>query len=359
MIMNPEVADVFRLRAKITSQIRRHMEELGYLEIETPILQGAAGGAEARPFVTYHNTLERDLFLRIATELHLKRMMVGGFEKVFEIGRIFRNEGISARHNPEFTSVEMYQAYADYHAMMEIAEDIIIRCAMATHGRLKLQYQGTEIVLEKPWRRATMKVLVEEATGIDFSKFNDLNAAKNAALSALSTNNEGLETSSIVNCLSFGHLLNEIFELVVERTLIQPTFVTDYPVEISPLAKPHRSCAGLVERFELFVCGRELANAFSELTDPVEQRVRFQSQIQVHNDRLLIAAEDAEKKGDSDPKENNDAYEVKLDEDFITALEYGMPPAAGMGMGVDRLVMLLTDTASIRDVIAFPVLKSQ
>ncbi|KAL3682759.1 hypothetical protein R1sor_000781 [Riccia sorocarpa] len=357
MIVNPDVADVFRARAKITSEIRRHMEDLGYLEIETPVLQGAAGGADARPFVTYHNALGRDLYLRIATELHLKRMVVGGFERVFEIGRIFRNEGISTRHNPEFTSIEMYQAYADYHDMMSLAEDLVIRCTLALKGETTVTYQGTEISFEGPWRRASMHSLVQDATGIDFASFgSDVEAAKSAALAALPGGNPNLLT----HCSTVGHVLNEVFEAVVEKTLIQPTFVMDHPVEISPLAKPHRSKPGLTERFELFIYGREMANAFSELTDPIDQRERLEGQLRVHAERMAAEAELAKAKGDDAVKEQaNEAFEVKLDEDFLTALEYGMPPTAGMGIGIDRLVMLLTDSASIRDVIAFPVLKSQ
>lgn len=361
MIMNPEVAAVFRNRAKITSEIRRHMEGLGYLEIETPVLQGEAGGADARPFVTHHNALGRDLYLRIATELHLKRMVVGGFERVFEIGRIFRNEGISTRHNPEFTSIELYQAYADYHDMMNLAEELVEKCALAVNGNTSLVYQGTEISLQRPWRRATMHSLVQDVTGIDFASYgNDLEAAKAAAMSFFEGHIERHDTGTILKSPSVGHLVNEVFEMVVEKTLIQPTFVMDHPVEISPLAKPHRSKPGLVERFELFVYGREMANAFSELTDPVEQRVRFEAQVQTHNATMAAAAEYAKAKGDvALASAVNDAYEVGMDEDFVTALEYGMPPTAGMGIGIDRLVMLLTDSASIRDVIAFPVLKSQ
>ncbi|CAM6057127.1 unnamed protein product [Sphagnum tenellum] len=361
MIMNPDVAEVFRSRARITSEIRRHMDNLGFLEIETPVLQGEAGGADARPFVTHHNALDRNLYLRIATELHLKRMVVGGFERVYEIGRIFRNEGISTRHNPEFTSIELYQAYADYRDMMNLVEDLVTRCSLAVNGSLCLQYQETEISLERPWQRASMHSLVAEVTGIDFATFgSDIVAAKAATLEYFKGQIERHDTAAIHKSPSIGHLLNEVFEMVVEKTLIQPTFVMDYPVEISPLAKPHRSQAGLVERFELFVYGREMANAFSELTDPIEQRARFEAQVQVHNATMQAAAEMAKLKGDTAVvTAAKDAYEVGMDEDFITALEYGMPPTAGMGIGIDRLVMLLTNSPSIRDVIAFPVLKSQ
>ncbi|KAK3037018.1 hypothetical protein RJ639_031592 [Escallonia herrerae] len=351
MIANPEIADIFRMRAKIVSEIRKTVESIGYVEVETPVLQGAAGGAEARPFITHHNSLGRDLYLRIATELHLKRMLVGGFEKVYEIGRIFRNEGISTRHNPEFTTIEMYEAYSDYESMMNMAEEIVTRCALAVHGKLSINYQGVEICLERPWRRESMHNLVKEATGINFIEFgNDLKAAKEVTLATLADNQQ---KHSIEACPSVGQLLNEVFEIAVEPKLIQPTFVLDYPIEISPLAKPHRRHAGLTERFELFICGRELANAFSELTDPSDQRRRLEEQVRQHNEKR-VAAESREK-----GKETDNSYEVTLDEDFLTALEYGMPPASGMGLGIDRLVMLITDSASIRDVIAFPVLKIQ
>ncbi|BAF09386.1 lysine--tRNA ligase, chloroplastic/mitochondrial [Oryza sativa Japonica Group] len=356
MIANPEVADVFRTRAKAVSEIRKTMESFGFIEVETPVLQGAAGGAEARPFITHHNSLQRDLYLRIATELHLKRMLVGGLEKVYEIGRIFRNEGISTRHNPEFTTIEMYEAYSDYESMMNLAEEIVTRCAMATHGKLRVDYQGTEISLERPWRRETMHSLVKEATGIDFNSFGeDLESAKNAARGIKTESNENI---SLQACSSVGHVLNEVFETVVESSLVQPTFVLDYPVEISPLAKPHRRYAGLTERFELFICGREIGNAFSELTDPIDQRGRFENQIKQHNAKRAAMTKEV-KSTEGKHEEDDFSYEVTLDEDFLTSLEYGMPPASGMGLGIDRLVMLLTNSASIRDVIAFPVLKIQ
>ncbi|XP_010500662.1 PREDICTED: lysine--tRNA ligase, chloroplastic/mitochondrial [Camelina sativa] len=360
MIANPEVADVFRRRAKIVSEIRKTVESFGYLEVETPVLQGAAGGAEARPFVTFHNSLGRDLYLRIATELHLKRMLVGGFEKVYEIGRIFRNEGISTRHNPEFTTIEMYEAYSDYQSMMDMAELIVTQCAMAVHGKLTIDYQGTEICLERPWRRETMHNLVKEITGIDFSELGeDIGNAKDTVLLALQDVLEPKDKSGIRACSSLGHLLNEVFEVVVEPKLVQPTFVLDYPIEISPLAKPHRSNASLTERFELFICGREMANAFSELTDPVDQRTRLEEQVKQHNAKRAEAAPESPEPNAKKDDDDEESYEVTLDEDFLTALEYGMPPASGMGLGIDRLVMLLTNSASIRDVIAFPVLKVQ
>lgn len=356
MIANPEVADIFRARAKIVSEIRKTVESFGFIEVETPVLQGAAGGAEARPFVTYHNSLGRDLYLRIATELHLKRMLVGGFEKVYEIGRIFRNEGISTRHNPEFTTIEMYEAYSDYQSMMNMTGEIVVRCALAVQGKLTVDYQGLEISLERPWRKESMHNLVKEATGIDFNELgNDVKVAKEVAIKAL----EVKDRSSIEACPSVGHVLNEVFEIVVEPTLLQPTFVLDYPVEISPLAKPHRSKAGLTERFELFICGRELANAFSELTDPLDQRDRLEKQVKQHNEKREASGLHTDSAEEREKKNDDESYEVTLDKDFLTALEYGMPPASGMGLGIDRLVMLLTNSASIRDVIAFPVLKVQ
>lgn len=360
MISNPEVADVFRKRAKIVSEIRKTVELLGFVEVETPVLQGAAGGAEARPFVTYHNSLGRDLYLRIATELHLKRMLVGGFEKVYEIGRIFRNEGLSPRHNPEFTTIEMYEAYSDYQSMMIMAEEIVTRCALAVHGKLTLEYQGVEICLERPWRRETMHNLVKEATAIDFNDLgDDLEVAKDVTLRTLGSGLEGKDKSAIAACPSVGHLVNELFEIIVEPKLMQPTFVLDYPIEISPLAKPHRRHEGLTERFELFICGREMANAFSELTDPMDQRGRLEEQVRQHNEKRASVASEADGADGKSKKDDDESYEVTLDEDFLTALEYGMPPASGMGLGIDRLVMLLTNSASIRDVIAFPVLKIQ
>ncbi|PIN05586.1 Lysine--tRNA ligase [Handroanthus impetiginosus] len=286
-------------------------------------------------------------------------MLVGGFEKVYEIGRIFRNEGLSTRHNPEFTTIEMYEAYSDYESMMNMTEEIITRCALAVNGKLTLDYQGVEISLGRPWRRETMHNLVKEATGIDFNEFgDDLTTAKEVALQKLDIGRDNQNRSSMEACPSVGHLLNEVFELAVEPQLLQPTFVLDYPLEVSPLAKPHRRHAGLTERFELFVCGREMANAFSELTDPLDQRERLEEQVRQHKKKNTGFVSEACGTEDKNRKVDDDAYEVTLDEDFLTALEYGMPPASGMGLGIDRLVMLLTNSASIRDVIAFPVLKS-
>ncbi|MBE9018344.1 lysine--tRNA ligase [Chroococcidiopsidales cyanobacterium LEGE 13417] len=331
LIVNPEVRQTFRRRAQITAGIRRFLEQQGFIEIETPVLQAEAGGADARPFITHHNTLEMDLYLRIATELHLKRLVVGGFEKVFELGRIFRNEGVSTRHNPEFTSIEIYQAYADYHDVMQLVENIITTVTREALGTLQITYQDEAIDLTPPWRRVTMHDLVQEKTGLDFNAFSSLDEAKVAAKQA------GIQ--AVEECTSIGKLLNEAFEQTCEATLIQPTYVIDYPVEISPLSKPHRSKPGLVERFELFVAGRETANGFSELSDPIDQRQRLEAQA------ARKAAGDLEAQG--------------VDEDFLTALEYGLPPTGGVGIGIDRLVMLLTDCASIRDAIAFPFLKPE
>jgi lysyl-tRNA synthetase class 2 len=331
LIVNPAVRETFRRRALITAAIRRYLDEQGFIEIETPVLQAEPGGAEARPFITHHNVLSQDFYLRIATELHLKRLVVGGFEKVFELGRIFRNEGVSTRHNPEFTSIEVYQAYADYFDMMDLTETLIVKAAQAVGESLQITYQNQTIDLTPPWQRLTMHEAVLKHTGVDLSQFEDLPTAIAAVAQA------GLEVPE--PCISLGQLLNELFEQRVEAQLLQPTFITDFPVEISPLAKPHRSKAGLVERFELFVVGRELANSFSELTDPIDQRQRLEVQ----------AAK----------KEAGDWEAHSVDEDFLTALEYGMPPTGGLGIGIDRLVMLLTDAPSIRDVIAFPLLKSQ
>jgi lysyl-tRNA synthetase, class II len=331
LIANPQVRDSFRKRAKITAAIRQYLDREGFIEIETPVLQTEAGGADARPFVTYHNTLEMDLFLRIATELHLKRLIVGGFEKVFELGRIFRNEGISTRHNPEFTTIEIYQAYADYHDMMDLTEALVVAAAQTVLDTLVVEYQGQAVDLTPPWKRATMHELVQEAIGVDFSQCASLAEAQQAAAAA------GIKDTQ--DCDSVGRVLNVAFEQTVEPQLIQPTFVLDYPVEISPLAKPHRTKTGLVERFELFIVGRETANSFSELTDPQDQRQRLEQQAE------RKAAGDLEAQG--------------VDEDFLTALEYGMPPTGGLGIGIDRLAMLLTNSASIRDVIAFPLLKPE
>ena len=331
LIVSPHTRETFRRRALAVSTMRRWLDERGFLEIETPVLQSTPGGADARPFETHHNALDLPLTLRIATELHLKRLVVGGFERVYELGRIFRNEGVSTRHNPEFTSVEIYQAYADYGDMMDLSEQLIAHVCQQVCATTRITYQGSEIDLAPPWRRATMHELVQEATGLDFSAFSSRDQAA-AAMAA-----QGLAVPALAD--SVGRLLVEAFEQRVEADLIQPTFVLDYPVETSPLARAHRSKPGLVERFELFIVGRETANAFSELIDPVDQRQRLEAQ------QARKAAGDDEAQ--------------QVDDDFLHALEVGMPPTGGLGIGIDRLVMLLTDSASIRDVIAFPLLRPE
>jgi len=327
LIVNPEVKEVFIARTKIIKAIRELLDGLGYLEVETPILQTEAGGATARPFITHHNTLDIDMYMRIATELHLKRLIVGGFEKVYEMGRIFRNEGMSIKHNPEFTTIELYEAYTDYKGMMDIAEKIFVYCAQKVFGKTKISYQGQEIDLTPPWRRITMSDAVKEYTGADFKACADDEEARALAKSI------GLEAKNETR----GELLNIAFEEFVEDKLVQPTFIMDYPVEVSPLAKRKADEPELTERFELFITAREMANAFSELNDPIDQRARFGAQ--------------AKKRAEGDDEAQ------MMDEDFILALEYGMPPTGGMGIGIDRMVMLLTDCYSIRDVLLFPTMK--
>lgn len=345
LIVSEETRATFRARSKVISALRRHLEDQGFLEVETPVLEAVAGGADARPFVTYHNALGRPFTLRIATELHLKRMVVGGFERVFELGRVFRNEGVSSRHNPEFTSVEVYQAYADYTDMMDLTEALLRTAADAVCGKQQVTYQGVDIDLSQPFRRVSMNQLVLDATGLDvLGSFGpgsagegQLEQAKEAALEAVQrccTDKDDARKASakIRAAKSVGVLLNELFEATAESSLMQPTFVTEHPVEISPLAKPHRSKPGVTERFELFVYGRELANAFSELTDPLEQRARFEAQMAAHKAAVDAAAEAAaaaevaaaSSNGDGSNSSNKQQldpdelpYEVQVDYDFI------------------------------------------
>ena len=329
LIVNPEVREAFVKRSAIIREMRRYFDSLGFMEVETPVLNAAASGASARPFTTHHNTLDIDMYLRIATELKLKELIVGGLEKVYEIGRIFRNEGMDPTHNPEFTTVELYQAYTNLEGMMRICEGVIDHCARAVCGSTTVTYQGQEINLAAPFRRVTMNGAVKEKTGADFMACQSDEEARELAKKI------GLEFED--KTISRGKLLQEAFDAFVEETLIQPTFVTDYPIEISPLAKKMPDCPALTERFEVFIAGHEYGNAFSELNDPIDQRERFVQQ----------AKERA--KGDDEA--------MQIDEEFCTALEYGMPPTGGIGIGVDRLVMLLTDSATIRDVLLFPTMK--
>ena len=329
LIMNPEVKETFIKRTQIINEIRNILNEKGYLEVETPILNTISGGATARPFITHHNTLDIDMYLRIATELNLKRLIVGGYDKVYEIGRIFRNEGMDIRHNPEFTSIEFYSAYENYHDMMNITEEIFQRCAMKVCGTTKITYQGTEIELGGKWKRISMIDSIKEVTGIDF---NTINTDEEAVALAKERNIEipnGKETR--------GNVISLFFDEYVEKTLVQPTFIYDYPIEISPLAKKCDYDERLTQRFEAFIGGREYGNAFSELNDPIDQYERFKEEIRA--------------------RENGDDEAGMMDEDFVTALEYGLPPTGGEGIGIDRLVMLLTDSASIRDVLLFPTMK--
>ncbi len=331
LIMNEEVRDTFRKRSLIIQKIREYLTSRGFLEVETPMLHPQAGGANARPFITHHNTLDMDMFMRIAPELYLKRLMVGGLsEKIFEINRCFRNEGIDTRHNPEFTMMELYQAYVDYNEMMRLTEDLVSTVCQEVNGTMKIKYGDNEIDLTPPWDRKTMIGAIKEKTGIDFADCFTVEDAK-AKAKSLGINPE--------DCENWGQVLDLIFEEKVEPSLIQPVHIIDYPRDISPLAKVHRDNDRLTERFETRVNGWEIANAFSELTDPIDQRMRFEAQ--------ALA------------KANGDEEAMTIDEDFITALEYGMPPAGGLGIGIDRIVMLLTNSPSIRDVIAFPTLKKK
>jgi lysyl-tRNA synthetase, class II len=359
LIVNPDARAALVARARMTGAIRRELEGRGFLEVETPVLEAAAGGADARPFTTFHNALGQPYALRIAPELHLKRLVVGGFERVFEIGRVFRNEGVSTRHNPEFTAVEAYQAYADYGDMMDLAEALIRGAALAVTGGTAVNYQGASIDFGPPFRRATMADLVGEVARIPdpatvFGPEADLDAARAAAVAALTA--AGASPAAASAAPTPGHALNAVFEELVEPTLISPTFVLDHPASLSPLAKPHRSTPGAAERFELFVAGRELANAYSEATDPVDQRARLEAQVARHAAAAAAAAA-ARPAGTAAKDDDPDQYPVEVDTDFVAALEYGLPPTGGLGIGLDRLAMLLTDSPSIRDVIAFPLMK--
>lgn len=330
LIVNPEVKDTFEKRSKIISSIRRYMDGQGFFEVETPFLHPIIGGANAKPFVTHFNALDRDYYLRIATELPLKRLLVGGFEKVYEMGRIFRNEGMDPYHNPEFTTMEAYQAFTDLNGMMDLTENCIKAAAEAACGSLKITYQGQEIDLSGTWRRASMIELASEGAGEDVS----FDRSRDELVSILERNGGKAD-----DAWGKGKLIAEIFEAVAEERLIQPTFVIDHPLEVSPLAKKKAGNPELTQRFELFICGHEYANAFTELNDPVDQAERFRAQVEA--------------------KDMGDDEAMGFDADYIRALEYGMPPAGGVGIGIDRLVMLLTDSATIRDVLLFPHMRDE
>lgn len=331
MIMNPDVKDTFIKRSKIISSMRNYLDSLGFIEVETPMLNNIPGGATARPFITHHNSLNIDMYLRIATELHLKRLIVGGMERVYEIGRCFRNEGMDVKHNPEYTSIELYQAYTDYHGMMDITEALIRNAAKeACNGNLHIVFDSTEIDLETPFARMTMIEAVKKYSGVDFAEFMSDDEKAVAVCKE-----KGVEYDE--NKATWGDILSVFFDEFVEKNLIQPTFIMDYPVEISPLTKKKPDCPALTERFEIFIKGTEYGNAYSELNDPIDQMQRFEAQMKL--------------------REAGDDEANMIDHDFVTALEYGMPPTGGLGIGVDRLVMLLTDSYSIRDVLLFPTMK--
>ncbi len=328
LIVNPEVKRTFEIRTKVITAMRNYLDSKNFMEVETPMLNTIPGGAAARPFITHHNALDIDMYMRIATELHLKRLIVGGFERVYEIGRCFRNEGMDVKHNPEYTSMEVYQAYGDYNDMMDLTENLIRHCAEQACGTTKVTYQGTEIDLSH-FERITMIDSVKKYSGVDFNEIKTDEESQKIA------KEKGLEVDPIKN--TRGDIIALFFDEYVEDNLVQPTFITDYPVEISPLAKRKASQPELTERFEVFITGREFGNAFSELNDPIDQRARFEKQVAL--------------------REAGDDEASMMDDDFLTALEYGMPPTGGLGIGVDRLVMLLTDSASIRDVLLFPTMK--
>ena len=330
LMVNPEVKKNFVIRSQFIKFMRNYLDNMGYMEVETPVLNTIAGGAAARPFITHHNTLDIDMYMRIATELPLKRLIVGGMDRVYEIGRIFRNEGMDHKHNPEFTTVEMYQAYADFHTMMDIAEGILAGAAKEINGSYQMEWMGEQIDLTPGWRRLTMVDAVKEYVGVDFGAITD-DAEAVAAAKAV-----GVELADAAE-KTWGNALYACFDQKVEEKLIQPTFITMYPVEVSPLTKRSPADPRLTERFELFICHSELANAYSELNDPIDQRQRFEKQVE--------------------QRERGDDETEMLDEDFLTAMEYGMPPTGGMGMGIDRCVMLLTGADTIREVILFPTMK--
>ncbi len=330
LMVNPEVKKNFVIRSQFIKFMRNYLDNMGYMEVETPVLNTLAGGAAARPFITHHNTLDIDMYMRIATELPLKRLIVGGMDRVYEIGRIFRNEGMDPKHNPEFTTVEMYQAYADFHTMMDIAEGILAGAAKEINGSYQVEWMGEQIDLTPGWRRLTMVDAVKEYVGVDFGAITD-DAEAVAAAKAV-----GVELADAAE-KTWGNALYACFDQKVEEKLIQPTFITMYPVEVSPLTKRSPADPRLTERFELFICHSELANAYSELNDPIDQRQRFEKQVE--------------------QRERGDDETEMLDEDFLTAMEYGMPPTGGMGMGIDRCVMLLTGADTIREVILFPTMK--
>ncbi|MDI9260774.1 lysine--tRNA ligase [Alicyclobacillus sendaiensis] len=330
LIVNPDVRQIFIARSRIIQEIRRFLDGQGFLEVETPTLHTVASGAHARPFITHHNALDMDLYLRIAIELHLKRLIVGGLERVYEIGRVYRNEGVSTRHNPEFTMLELYQAYADFHDIMDLTENMVRHAAKAVIGKLHISYGDHVVDLESPFKRAHIADLVLEHTGVDFRRVTSDEEARRLAAE------HGVK---IEPHMTYGHILNEFFEQRVEDKLIQPTFVYGHPVEISPLAKKNAEDPRFTDRFELFIVGREHANAFSELNDPIDQRERFLAQLR--------------------EREAGNEEAQALDEDFLTALEHGMPPTGGLGVGIDRLVMLLTGQPSIRDVLLFPLMRER
>ncbi|MUK88045.1 lysine--tRNA ligase [Ornithinibacillus sp. L9] len=330
LITNPDSRDTFVLRSKIIQSMRRYLDGQGYLEVETPMMHSIPGGASARPFITHHNALDIPLYMRIAIELHLKRLIVGGMEKVYEIGRVFRNEGVSTRHNPEFTMIELYEAYADYEDIMELTENLIAHIAEEVLGTTTVTYGEYEVDLNPKWKRLHMVDAVKEYTGVDFWKQMSDEEARALA------KDHGVE---IKDTMTFGHVVNEFFEQKVEEKLIQPTFVYGHPVEISPLAKKNKEDERFTDRFELFIVAREHANAFSELNDPIDQRERFEAQVK-------------------ERAEGNDEAHL-MDEDFLESLEYGMPPTGGLGIGIDRLVMLLTNSPSIRDVLLFPQMRNK